>query len=431
MRRGYIKLWRKTLDSGLLQNGPAWQLFGYLLLKAAYKPQRQLVGSTMYELEPGQLIFSRTKAAVDLKLGEQQVRTALALLRKLDVITGRATNQCTVMTVVNWHNYQADAPGTNQRDEAPPVEERAVGQSAKTTTGENSKNQPATNRRDNQPPNRRDNRQDGPKIPVNTDDWEKNSVAANQPSTGRATGGPGQNQPAANQRLTGDASATDQIKEFKNINNIKLRAASGGADAGHALSLLPEENAEAVSEAGAGAGKTVGAPARMPPGKGGASTEGYRTKKGRLLTGKRLASFERFWADFGYAKGKAEAADAWLDIPALTDALVDRICAAAGKEAEGRNELIARGHTPKMAQGWISGRRWEDDEPAPPKPPGRVEGAGTRPLRAVYDDGRPVERPPTPEERAANEKRREAMRETLRARGLIRADFPTGAARAG
>lgn len=416
MRRGYIKLWRKTLDSGLLQNGPAWQLFGYLLLQAAYKPQRQLVGSSVYELEPGQLIFSRTKAAADLKLGEQQVRTALALLRKLDVITGRTTNQCTVITVVNWHNYQADAPGANQRDEARPVEELPAEPSDETTFGENAKNQPATNQRDNQPPNQPGNRQNGSKTYDNPDGWENDPVPANQPPTGQATGGPRQIQPTTNQRLTGGPSASDQIKELKNIKNINLRTASGGADAARTLPPSGGEDAESASEDGAGGVRTLEVPARVPAGKGGASAEVYRTKKGRKLTGKRLASFERLWRIFAYPRGKAEAADAWLDIPALTDALVERICAAARQEAEGRAELVARGHTPKMAQGWISGRRWEDYDP-PPQPERAEEGE--RPLRALYDDGRPVEGPPTPEEIAANQERMRAMRRKLQAQGLI------------
>jgi len=87
----------------------------------------------------------------------------------------------------------------------------------------------------------------------------------------------------------------------------------------------------------------------------------YVTKKGRRLTGKRLAAFERFWVAFNYKRGKAEAADAWYDIPALTDRLVDQIVQAAEAEAKARPSLIAAGHTPKMAQGWISGRRWEDE----------------------------------------------------------------------
>ena len=93
----------------------------------------------------------------------------------------------------------------------------------------------------------------------------------------------------------------------------------------------------------------------------------YLTKKKRKLTGKRLESFERFWSAFEYKRGKAEAADAWLDIPKLTNTLVEQICFAASQEAVRRSHVVASGKTPIMAQGWITGRRWEDDlvEPGP------------------------------------------------------------------
>ena len=96
---------------------------------------------------------------------------------------------------------------------------------------------------------------------------------------------------------------------------------------------------------------------------GDAASGEYVTRKKRKLTGKRLQTFNRFWKAFAYPKGKAEAADAWLDIPSLTDALVETICKAAEREAKARKDLIANGKTPKMAQGWISGRRWEDEQP--------------------------------------------------------------------
>lgn len=88
----------------------------------------------------------------------------------------------------------------------------------------------------------------------------------------------------------------------------------------------------------------------------------YLSRKKRRLTGKRLETFEQFWQAFGYKTGKAEAADAWMEIPALTDIIVSRIIKSAHKERERRSELVKQGKTPKMAQGWLSGRRWEDDD---------------------------------------------------------------------
>lgn len=119
MLRGYIKLWRKTLDSGLLQNGPAWQLFGYLLLRATHKPYRTIVGGVVCELVPGEVVFGRSKAAADLGLGEQQIRTALNLLKKMKIATSRSTNKFTVVSLVNWHHYQDEQAAANQQTNQP------------------------------------------------------------------------------------------------------------------------------------------------------------------------------------------------------------------------------------------------------------------------------------------------------------------------
>lgn len=115
MEQGYVKLWRKCLDSGLLKNATAWQLFGYLLLKATHRSHRQLVGGMVFDLQPGDVIFGRSKAADDLCVGEQSIRTALKLLEKLEIVTSRSTNKCTVVSFVNWHRYQDEQPAPNHQ----------------------------------------------------------------------------------------------------------------------------------------------------------------------------------------------------------------------------------------------------------------------------------------------------------------------------
>jgi hypothetical protein len=87
----------------------------------------------------------------------------------------------------------------------------------------------------------------------------------------------------------------------------------------------------------------------------------YLTKRKRKLSGKRLDSFLTFWEKFKYTQGKADAADAWLDIPQLTKTLCEKIYAAADIEAKKRPEVLASGKTPKMAQGWLNSRRYEDE----------------------------------------------------------------------
>lgn len=85
-----------------------------------------------------------------------------------------------------------------------------------------------------------------------------------------------------------------------------------------------------------------------------------RTKK--KIGGEDLKMFEQFWATFNYKQGKAEAGDAWLQIVWGTDrqAQFQQILQGARAEAQRRPSLLQAGKTPKMAQGWLSGRRWED-----------------------------------------------------------------------
>jgi hypothetical protein len=87
----------------------------------------------------------------------------------------------------------------------------------------------------------------------------------------------------------------------------------------------------------------------------------YITKNKRKITGKRLETFMLFWEAFGYKRGKAEATDTWLDIPTLTDKIVNEIIISAKAEAKRRPGLKSNGGKPKMAQGWLSGKRWEDE----------------------------------------------------------------------
>jgi hypothetical protein len=91
----------------------------------------------------------------------------------------------------------------------------------------------------------------------------------------------------------------------------------------------------------------------------------YLTKRRRKLSGWKLEAFEEFWRVFAHKKGRAEAADAWLDIQDLTSELAGRIIDAAGKEAKARPALVSKGLSPKWPQGWISARRWEDWEDNP------------------------------------------------------------------
>ena len=80
------------------------------------------------------------------------------------------------------------------------------------------------------------------------------------------------------------------------------------------------------------------------------------------LSGESLERFEQFWRVFGYKRGKAPAARAWKRLGKLNEELFGKILEGARRTAQARPAAMADGQTPKMAQGWITDRRWEDSD---------------------------------------------------------------------
>jgi hypothetical protein len=135
MHRGYVKLWRKSLDSGLVQNAEAWQLMTWCLLKASHRPHKQLVGKQVVELKPGQLVFGRHAAAKELCSTERKIRTSLDLLKNMDFLTIKATSKYSVITIVNWDTYQQERPASDQQ-----ATSKRPASDQQTTTNKNDKN---------------------------------------------------------------------------------------------------------------------------------------------------------------------------------------------------------------------------------------------------------------------------------------------------
>ena len=151
----------------------------------------------------------------------------------------------------------------------------------------------------------------------------------------------------AHKQRTG--SAHDRRREeSKKRNPSCIRRCSGGA--GFPFGEGKQEGAGARTGS---AHVTNNAPRSAAPatGEGPAPEPAYRTATKRVLTGQRLAWFTSVWDAFGYKRGKAEAADAFLDIKGMSDSLVSVICRAAQQEAARRPDLVARGQDAEDADG--------------------------------------------------------------------------------
>ena len=115
MHDGYIKLYRKSLLNGTIKNPELWAFWCWCLLKASHKKIKIVVGFQEVELEPGQLIFGRRKAASELNLSEQTIRTCVNSLKSTNQITIKPTNKFSIISIVNWVTYQIDEKEINQQ----------------------------------------------------------------------------------------------------------------------------------------------------------------------------------------------------------------------------------------------------------------------------------------------------------------------------
>ena len=110
MNRGYVHLWRKSLDSGWLKNHQLWAFWSWCLLKATHKEYDAIVGMQRVHLKPGQFVFGLKKASEETGLSIRQIRTLLDFLRKAGNLTIKTTNKFSIISIINWDTYQGSEP---------------------------------------------------------------------------------------------------------------------------------------------------------------------------------------------------------------------------------------------------------------------------------------------------------------------------------
>lgn len=121
---GWIKIHRKLQDWGWYSDSHMVHLFIHLLLEANHE-DRVWKGQI---IKRGQLIFGRKAVSETLGISEQTLRTCMTRLKSTNEITSKSTNRFSLITIVNYENYQCldDLP-TNK------------------STSKSTYNQPATN----------------------------------------------------------------------------------------------------------------------------------------------------------------------------------------------------------------------------------------------------------------------------------------------
>lgn len=100
---GYVKVYRKLINWGWYKDPVVKCVFFHFLFTASFRdmPWQDRV------IQRGQLVTSYGRLAEDLGFTIQQVRTAIKKLKSTGEITSETTNKYTIITVVNWDNYQS------------------------------------------------------------------------------------------------------------------------------------------------------------------------------------------------------------------------------------------------------------------------------------------------------------------------------------
>lgn len=112
--QGYIKVYRKLMDSPVWSDPYYLKLWMYCLMKASHKEREIIVGNNVITLEPGQFLTGRNSLADDLnkgmkpklRLSERTWYRYLENLEKWQMLTIKKTNKYSVVSITKWKEYQ-------------------------------------------------------------------------------------------------------------------------------------------------------------------------------------------------------------------------------------------------------------------------------------------------------------------------------------
>ncbi len=99
----------------MLQNASVWVVWCYCLMKASHKERTVTIGYQEIDLEPGQFIATESSLSDELKISYQKTRSAIQFLIKTQRIHKKRTNKFSIITIVNWDNYQESERTINEQ----------------------------------------------------------------------------------------------------------------------------------------------------------------------------------------------------------------------------------------------------------------------------------------------------------------------------
>lgn len=105
--KGWIKMHRKTLENNAcVKDADHLAIWCWILLKASYYSEEQWFGGELINISEGQFLTTLREISDSLKINPSKVNRVLNFLESEKQIEKRSSNKKTLITVVNWDNYQ-------------------------------------------------------------------------------------------------------------------------------------------------------------------------------------------------------------------------------------------------------------------------------------------------------------------------------------
>jgi hypothetical protein len=117
MDKGWIKSWRKLIESAIFNNEDAeyLKLWVYLLHRASHEERETIIGGEKVRLRTGSLITSRGKISEDCKIEQSKVERILDYLKREQQIEQQNLHKCRLLSITNWKEYQNNEQQNEQQ----------------------------------------------------------------------------------------------------------------------------------------------------------------------------------------------------------------------------------------------------------------------------------------------------------------------------
>jgi hypothetical protein len=107
MERGYISLYRKIMETEFYRNINVCHFAIHCLLRANHEPSKILFAGEEITIGLGEFISGRKSLSEETGLSEQEIRTCIALLKKVNFITTQSTKKYTIFHIEKYDFFQS------------------------------------------------------------------------------------------------------------------------------------------------------------------------------------------------------------------------------------------------------------------------------------------------------------------------------------